>query len=77
MQEQLSFLDTPKRGEFPLEGAKAGTCRSCGAAIAWATTAHGAAIPLDLARVTDYNGQRYAVTHFAHCPEGREWSRKK
>jgi hypothetical protein len=75
-QLQLSF-GTPAKGEYPLEGAQRGTCRSCGAAIAWTKTANGTAIPLDVAYSVSYDGALYAPTHFAYCPQGREWRRKK
>ena len=77
MPEQLSFLEGPQRGEFPLEGAQYSRCKSCNAPIAWATTRDGVAIPLDLGHVTQYDGRSYAVTHFAHCPHGKEWSKKR
>lgn len=75
-QEQHSLLDTPAKGEYSLEGTAPGKCKSCGAAIAWRSTPAGRPIPLDLAHVTIYQGQRYAVTHFAYCPQGKDWSKK-
>jgi hypothetical protein len=77
MVEQISFLDGPQHGEFPLENARYAHCKSCNAPIAWTKTSEGAAIPLDLAHVTQYDGKRYAVTHFAYCPHGAHWRRKK
>lgn len=76
-QEQHTFLEQPAKGEYALEGTDPGKCKSCGAAIAWAKTQHGGAIPLDLAHVRVYAGQRYATTHFAYCPHGAHWRAKK
>ena len=59
-------------GEYvvPL-GARPARCRSCGAAIVWATTVNQKLVPLDLATVEERGGQRYAIVHFARCPERR------
>jgi hypothetical protein len=75
-QTQISF-GTPAKGEYPLEGTQRGSCKSCGAAIAWTTTAKGAAIPLDVAHAIVYDGAEYAPTHFAYCPHGAHWRRKR
>lgn len=77
MPEQSTFLDTPGKGEYSLEGTEPGRCKSCQASIAWAKTPHGVAIPLDLSHVKTYGGQRYAPTHFAYCPHGPHWRRKR
>jgi hypothetical protein len=78
MSEQLSlFGTTPAKGEYALAQAQRGSCKSCGAAIAWTTTPSGAAIPLDLAHTVSYEGERYAPTHFAYCPHGAHWRHKR
>jgi len=59
-------------GEYGVPpGARAARCRSCGAAIVWATTVNQTLVPLDLATVEERGGQRYAIVHFARCPAGR------
>lgn len=63
-------------GYFPLGlNPRRTTCRSCGAAIAWVTTAKGAHMPLDLATVESRDDGDYALTHFARCPQGAAWSK--
>lgn len=60
-------------GEYAIPpGARPARCRSCGAAIVWATTANQRPIPLDLATVEARDGQRYAIVHFARCPVHRQ-----
>lgn len=72
--QQLSFLEGPLPGEFRIPtGGKPTRCASCGAAIVWGTTSRGNPIPLDLNRVRAISGDRYALTHFATCPQGRDW----
>lgn len=75
MPEQHTFLEEPAKGEYPLADAALGTCKSCGAAIAWPKATH-APIPLDLAHVRVINGQRYATTHFAYCPHATMWRKR-
>lgn len=61
-------------GYYPIpHGEQPTTCKSCGAPIVWTRTAAGKPIPLDLARVRGEGEQREALTHFATCPEGRQW----
>lgn len=65
-------------GYFPLPAAaKRGTCRSCGAPIAWVTGARGGHMPLDLGTVEQRDGIDMAQTHFARCPQAATWSKKK
>ena len=52
------------------------TCRSCGAAMIWVKTAAGKAMPLSAATIEERDGQRFALAHFADCPNSREWSRR-
>lgn len=59
-------------GEYVVPpGARAARCRSCGAAIVWATTVNQKLVPLDLGTVEERGGQRFAIVHFARCPKGR------
>lgn len=76
---QSSFLDDPpaRRGEYPVPSdARVEYCRSCGAAIVWRRTARGAALPLSAATILWRRAERYALSHFADCPDSREWSQK-
>ena len=53
--------------------APPGECRSCHAPIIWATTRSGKAIPLSVSTIrTDEQGQRWALTHFADCPNSAQ-----
>jgi hypothetical protein len=69
------------------------TCRSCGAALEWAKTTTGANMPLDLGPYADGNlvvvngvaraptpedaGRERRRSHYASCPQGAAWRRKK
>jgi len=77
--EQLDlFSDVLRPGEYPIpEGAKPDACGSCKAAIVWARTPDERWIPLSLDTARDCGGQRVATTHFADCPQSREWSRSR
>jgi len=59
-------------------------CRSCGAAVVWATTLGGKRIQLDIdsvppeqrgdrALVFDYQKHR---AHFATCPQAKQWRKR-
>jgi hypothetical protein len=64
-------------GEYPLPAnAFPAKCASCGMAIVFCRTAAGKQIPLSLATVEEREGIKYAVTHFADCPQAKEWSGK-
>lgn len=66
-----------RRGEYELpEIATPTTCRSCGAAMVFIKTAQGKALPLSLATVEERDGKRYALAHFADCPQSKEWSKR-
>ena len=67
-------------------GTQPGRCRSCGAAIEWATTPSGAKMPLDPPVVTipDLHGLDFVEvdraqtkSHFATCPEAQQWRTRK
>ncbi len=77
--EQASFADqaapTPRRGEYPSpSGARIEYCKSCDAVIVWARTERGRAVPLSLVTAEMRDGVAYLLSHFADCPESREWS---
>lgn len=57
-------------------GAQRARCRSCQAEIAYIITARGQRMPLDVAKSEERDGQTWALTHFATCPEGKAWSQK-
>lgn len=63
-------------GTYPIpHDAPPAVCASCGAAIVWTRTAQGKAIPLSLATGRTVGGRRVALSHFADCEQGKEWSR--
>lgn len=66
-----------RRGEYLIEGrADAGRCTSCGAAVLWIRTPKGARMPLSVATIrTDESGRRWALTHFADCPNAAKHRR--
>lgn len=67
----------PRKGEYLIPvGARAGSCRSCGADVLWITTAKGSAMPLSSATIEKRNGERYAISHFGDCPQAKGWSKK-
>jgi hypothetical protein len=57
-------------------GEDIGACKSCGAVIVWTRTPAGKAMPLDLASGREGPGGREALTHYATCPQGRDWRRR-
>jgi len=74
---QASFLDDVpvRKGEHLVpEAADVERCRSCNAPVVWIRTRSGATMPLSLATVVWRGGQRYALAHFADCPDSKEWS---
>lgn len=76
--EQLDLFTGRRAGEYPIPpNAEPSHCRSCGAAIVWARTEGGRAIPLSLATVAERDGVRYALAHFADCPDAKDWSKKR
>lgn len=79
MIDQYTLFDDPpatRRGEYALpDHGDVRTCASCGQSIVWTTTDTGKRMPLSLATVAERGGVRYALSHFADCPESREWRR--
>lgn len=67
-----------------------GTCRSCGAAIEWAELVSGKRHPfdapivavrtqgsvLDSGRVIEDVDTSVSTTHFASCPQSKQWSKR-
>jgi len=66
-----------RRGEYevPID-ARIVECQSCGAKMTWIKTPAGRAMPLSLATIETRDGTRYALSHFADCPEAKEWSKR-
>ena len=74
MSDQLGMFDGPQPGEYLIpDDEQPGRCRSCDAAIVWTRTPAGKPMSLDLGKVRIVDGKRYALSHFATCPHGREW----
>lgn len=74
---QTSFLDEPpaRTGEQLVpDGARVEQCASCGAAIIWCRTKKGRSMPLSAATIVWRGTQRFALSHFADCPDAQEWS---
>jgi hypothetical protein len=69
----------PRIGEYPVPpGARTYTCASCGAEIVWAASKKGFRIPLSVKTIEqDAGGQRFAVTHFADCPNAAQHRKAK
>jgi len=75
---QLDLFTGQRAGEYAIPpDAQVAHCRSCEAEIVWARTEGGRAIPLSLKTVEERGGVRYALTHFADCPHGKEWSKRR
>ena len=76
--DQLDLFTGQRAGEYPIPpGAAVVRCRSCGARIVWVRTEAGKAMPLSLATVETRDGVRYALTHFADCPDAKDWSKQR
>jgi len=67
-----------------------GTCRSCGASIEWAELTSGKRHPFDRpirpasvqgaiigGRVVEEVDTSVSSTHFATCPDSKDWQRRK
>lgn len=48
-------------------------CHSCGAPMIFIRTRNGKAMPLSAATIEVRDGVRYALTHFADCPDAADW----
>ena len=74
---ELRDLFGARRGEYELpDDATPTTCRSCGTAMVWVKTTNSRALPLSLATVEERDGRKYALSHFADCPDAKEWSKR-
>lgn len=72
--KQLDMFTAIRAGEYLIpEGLTPVRCASCGAWMVWTKTKAGKAIPLSLATAEQRDDGRYALTHFADCPEARKW----
>lgn len=81
-EKQSNFFSAvesaPRRGEYELPvDTRIETCKSCGAQIVWTYRPNGRAMPLSLATVQTRGGKKYCLTHFADCPDSKEWSQQK
>jgi len=66
-----------RKGEYELPpDAIPVPCASCGAGMVWMKTSKGKAMPLSVATIEERDGVKYALPHFADCPEAKEWSKK-
>jgi hypothetical protein len=72
------------------DSKRRGRCRSCGAAIEWADTRQGKAIPFDgpivvarsqgnplLGRTIEYVETTITPTHFETCPQAATWRKRR
>jgi hypothetical protein len=74
---QQSFLEGPGPGEYEIpNGAEVKHCKSCGAAIVWIATPKGYAMPINAMPIRMNGLTGYGQSHFATCPNAREWRRK-
>lgn len=68
---------TPRPNEYAIpDDATPTTCRSCGAGMVFIKTANGKALPLSVATIEIRDGVRWAIPHFADCPNSKEWSKR-
>jgi len=66
-----------RKGEYELPANAVPTrCHSCGAGMIWVNTAKGRALPLSVATIEERDGGKYALPHFADCPQSKEWSKR-
>jgi hypothetical protein len=75
--EQGMLFDMPAPGEYIVPtGATPEPCRSCGASVIWGHTNHGNPVPLNADHIRTIGTVRYAMTHFATCPQARGWRKQ-
>jgi len=66
-----------RKGEYEIPpGATPTRCHTCDAGMIWVSTPKGRAMPLSVATIEERDGSRFALSHFADCPEAKEWSKK-
>ena len=67
-----------RKGEYELpEGLMPTRCQSCGMGMVWIKTAGGKAMPLSVASIEERDGFKFALSHFADCPDAKQWSHKQ
>lgn len=77
-QQALPFDDIVPVGYYPAPtGGMLATCHSCGAQMIWTITPRRKAMPLSLASVIERAGIRYALAHFADCPDAKAWRKPR
>lgn len=76
LPERDLFGARPHEYELPAHPYVA-RCHSCGAGIVWVRTKNGKAMPLSAATIETRDSVRYAIVHWADCPQAREWSTKR
>lgn len=66
----VAMTQDARKGEYRVpDRAPLSRCRSCHAPLLWTTTAAKRPIPLSAATIrTDAQGVRWALNHFADCP---------
>lgn len=57
--------------------ARQTVCKSCGAALIWATTRNGAHVPLSASQLRQIEGEQYAPSHSLDCPQASGHSKGK
>jgi len=78
-QEELPERDLfgARPGELILpEHAFPTRCESCGAEIVWQRTRRGKLTPLSVATTEERWGVKYALPHWADCPQADQWRGK-
>ncbi len=77
MSEVQRDLFGARQGEYELPPhAQLGTCHSCNAPVAWIQTANKRFMPLSIATIEERDGVKYALSHFADCPDSKKWSKR-
>lgn len=74
--EEQEAQPQPRKGEYLVPAdAELDYCHSCDAEIVWTRTKNNKPMPLTVATIERRDGERYAVCHWADCPEAKEWKR--
>jgi len=75
--EEQDEQPQPRRGEYQVPAdATIDYCHSCDAEIVWIKTPKGKAMPLSVKTIERRDGERWAICHWADCPEAKEWKRR-
>jgi hypothetical protein len=76
MNEQRDLFGA-RVGEYELPPhVQLGTCHSCQAPVVWTRTKKDRPVPLSVATIEERDGIRYALSHFADCPDAKKWSKR-